>query len=156
MADGGTISHGISILLILQAHMKHLQDQANLQDAQIAKPCEVFDLIGGTGVGGCVSSTVPVCLELISFLRIIAVLLGRLEMDIQTAIDRYTSIVDQVFPHQKWYEFAGLEKPTKILEEELKKIVKEMLRDTDTLLLGEQESQCKMSVLHSAFSCTSL
>ncbi|KAL2887669.1 Nephrocystin-3 [Ceratocystis lukuohia] len=46
--DGGV--HGLSSLLILERIMRDIQDAQCLPI--IPKPCEVFDLIGGTGTGG--------------------------------------------------------------------------------------------------------
>lgn len=50
--DGGGV-RGLSTLFILKSIMDHLNDErktaANLPPA---KPCEVFDLIGGTSTGG--------------------------------------------------------------------------------------------------------
>ena len=51
---------------------------------QVRRPCEVFDLICGTSVGGLVS-----------------ILLGRLGLDCQRAIDIYKTIVSKLFGEQK-------------------------------------------------------
>lgn len=51
---------------------------------QVRRPCEVFDLICGTSVGGLVS-----------------ILLGRLGLDCQRAIDIYKTIVNKLFGEQK-------------------------------------------------------
>ena len=44
------------------------------------KPCDYFDMIGGTSTGG-----------------LIAIMLGRLQMTIDECIDAYTSLSDKVF-----------------------------------------------------------
>lgn len=50
LADGGPLPQGISILLILKALMKHIGKEEDLEE--LPKPCQYFDMMGGTGVGG--------------------------------------------------------------------------------------------------------
>jgi len=57
--DGGGVG-GLSSLLILREIMEEIERQAGVESA---KPCQYFDLIGGTGTGG-----------------LIAIMLGRLQM----------------------------------------------------------------------------
>ncbi|KAI9775931.1 MAG: hypothetical protein M1839_000720 [Geoglossum umbratile] len=71
--DGGGI-RGLSSLIIL----KHLMKRVNPRSPP--KPCEYFSLIGGTSTGG-----------------IIAIMLGRLQMDIDTCIDVYIKLSSAVF-----------------------------------------------------------
>ena len=47
--DGGGI-RGISSLLILQTIMENIREARNLN--QVPRPCEIFDVIGGTSTGG--------------------------------------------------------------------------------------------------------
>ena len=47
--DGGGI-RGLSSLLILREVLYRMQQQQGL--AEIPRPCDVFDLAGGTGTGG--------------------------------------------------------------------------------------------------------
>jgi len=56
---------------------------------EIPKPCEHFDLIAGTGTGG-----------------LIAIMLGRLRMDIDTCKDVYVRMTKRVFETDK--TFAGI------------------------------------------------
>lgn len=49
--DGGGV-RGLSSLLILKDMMIQLNSER--EDSEILKPCDVFDLIGGTSTGGCV------------------------------------------------------------------------------------------------------
>ena len=49
--DGGGV-RGLSSLLILKDVMAQLSSER--EDGEILKPCDVFDLIGGTSTGGCV------------------------------------------------------------------------------------------------------
>ncbi|KAJ5349493.1 hypothetical protein N7541_007220 [Penicillium brevicompactum] len=56
------------------------QLNAERDDNQVLKPCDVFDLIGGTSTGG-----------------LIAIMLGRLEMGIDECICAYTELMESVF-----------------------------------------------------------
>ncbi|KAJ5623136.1 protein kinase subdomain-containing protein [Penicillium lividum] len=77
--DGGGV-RGLSSLYILKSIMdrlNHARQQAGLYSV---KPCEVFDLIGGTSTGG-----------------LIAIMLGRLEMDVDRCIAAYSDLAAAVF-----------------------------------------------------------
>lgn len=71
--DGGGI-RGLSSLMILQQLM------ATVDPDLPPKPCDYFDMIGGTSTGG-----------------LIAVMLGRLQMSVDECIKAYTSLSDRVF-----------------------------------------------------------
>ena len=71
--DGGGV-RGLSSLMILQQLM------ATIDPESPPKPCDYFDMIGGTSTGG-----------------LIAVMLGRLRMTIEDCIEAYTSLSDRVF-----------------------------------------------------------
>ncbi|KAJ5238211.1 Acyl transferase/acyl hydrolase/lysophospholipase [Penicillium chrysogenum] len=75
--DGGGV-RGLSSLLIL----KDVMTQLNLEReaSEVLRPCDVFDLIGGTSTGG-----------------LIAIMLGRLEMDVDACILAYTELMKSVF-----------------------------------------------------------
>ncbi|KAJ5157873.1 uncharacterized protein N7482_008973 [Penicillium canariense] len=75
--DGGGV-RGLSTLYILQRIM--LQLSLERDDGIVLKPCDVFDLIGGTSTGG-----------------LIAIMLGRLEMGIDECILAYTQLMSSVF-----------------------------------------------------------
>lgn len=49
--DGGGV-RGLSTLFILSALMRRLNDERQSLKLKRMKPCEVFDLIGGTSTGG--------------------------------------------------------------------------------------------------------
>lgn len=49
--DGGGV-RGLSTLLLLSALMRRLNDERQQLKLDEVKPCEVFDLIGGTSTGG--------------------------------------------------------------------------------------------------------
>ncbi|KAI8670389.1 PNPLA domain-containing protein [Fusarium keratoplasticum] len=71
--DGGGVK-GLSTLLILQELMERISRE------NPPKPCDVFDMIGGTSIGG-----------------LIAIMLGRLEMSVADCIEAYQHISRQVF-----------------------------------------------------------
>jgi patatin-like phospholipase/acyl hydrolase len=49
--DGGGV-RGLSTLYILRALMERLNDERHDAKLDRVKPCEIFDLIGGTSTGG--------------------------------------------------------------------------------------------------------
>ena len=49
--DGGGV-RGLSTLYILRALMQRLNDERQEAKLDRVKPCEIFDLIGGTSTGG--------------------------------------------------------------------------------------------------------
>ncbi|EMD96381.1 hypothetical protein COCC4DRAFT_155187 [Bipolaris maydis ATCC 48331] len=75
--DGGGV-RGLSTLYILKSIMDRLSRE--LEKNPPLKPCEVFDLIGGTSTGG-----------------LIAIMLGRLEMSVDECIDAYSELAADVF-----------------------------------------------------------
>jgi patatin-like phospholipase/acyl hydrolase len=62
--------------------MRKIQKEKNLDEPP--KPCEIFDLICGTSTGG-----------------IIALMLGRLQMTVEKAIDVYCNVSGRVFGKAK-------------------------------------------------------
>jgi patatin-like phospholipase/acyl hydrolase len=49
--DGGGV-RGLSTLYILKSIMDRLNNERKTASLPLVKPCEVFDLIGGTSTGG--------------------------------------------------------------------------------------------------------
>ncbi|KAI9678308.1 MAG: hypothetical protein M1817_006254 [Caeruleum heppii] len=101
--DGGGI-RGVSELIILQQLMLDIKRSQGLADPP--KPSDVFDLIGGTSTGG-----------------LIALLLGRLRLSVQEAVDEYTELSKQVFSERKPKHKDGMFKAT-LLEELIQDVVK--------------------------------
>lgn len=58
------------------------------------KPCEYFQMIGGTSTGGCVLSTVREGDNTTDWPRLMAIMLGRLRMDIDACMDAYVLLFD--------------------------------------------------------------
>lgn len=77
--DGGGV-RGLSTLYILKSIMDQLNHKRKESNLPPMKPCEVFDLIGGTSTGG-----------------IIAIMLGRLEMNVDQCIAAYCDFAEAVF-----------------------------------------------------------
>ncbi|KAI9781121.1 MAG: hypothetical protein M1816_002479 [Peltula sp. TS41687] len=84
--DGGGV-RGYSMLILLQELMYRtfveIEGKAPRRD-QIPKPCDHFDLIAGTGTGG-----------------LIAIMLGRLRLDVETCKDVYVRMTRRVFETDK-------------------------------------------------------
>lgn len=83
---------GYSMLIILQElmHRTFVETEGKAPKRnQIPKPCDHFDLIVGTGTGG-----------------LIAIMLGRLRMDVETCKNVYVRMTRKVFETDK--TFAGI------------------------------------------------
>lgn len=111
--DGGGV-RGYSMLILLQELMYRTyvecEGKAPRRD-QIPKPCDHFDLIAGTGTGG-----------------LIAIMLGRLRLDIETCKEVYVRMTRRVFETDK--TIAGIPYRSTLfkaskLEEAIKDCVKE-------------------------------
>ncbi|KAF5556322.1 calcium-independent phospholipase [Fusarium phyllophilum] len=76
--DGGGVKGLFSIIVINRL----MQETRRLEGpgAELKKPCDYFDLIGGTSTGG-----------------LLAIMLGRLQMDTQLCIQAYKSLSKEVF-----------------------------------------------------------
>ncbi|KAF2424931.1 hypothetical protein EJ08DRAFT_681763 [Tothia fuscella] len=89
--DGGGV-RGLSSLYILKTLMDRLNHERRTKYGliQAVKPCEVFDMICGTSTGG---SWVATTL----YTGLIAIMLGRLEMDVDDCIKAYGTLSEKVF-----------------------------------------------------------
>ncbi|KAF8961360.1 acyl transferase/acyl hydrolase/lysophospholipase [Flammula alnicola] len=114
--------------LMVEENTKRKQDgQAPLNS--LPKPCDYFDLIGGTSTGG-----------------IIALMLGRLRMDVDKAIKCYDDLAKDVFSDPKRWGGDGKFKATK-LEEAIKSVVKDVTGDSESPLLeGNEAGVCRTFV----------
>lgn len=113
-----------------------LRIQADAGLAQTPKPCDYFDLIGGTSTGG-----------------LIALLLGRLGLSADDALLEYGKIGHKVFSDRKSSASEGMFKATK-LEAAIRGIVKEFGNathdaDEEMKLLSDAQGagQCRVSVI---------
>jgi hypothetical protein len=83
---------GYSMLIILQElmHRTFVETEGRAPKRhEIPKPCDHFDLIAGTGTGG-----------------LIAIMIGRLRLDLETCKDVYVRMTKRVFETDK--TFAGI------------------------------------------------
>ncbi|KAF1848586.1 FabD/lysophospholipase-like protein [Cucurbitaria berberidis CBS 394.84] len=98
--DGGGV-RGLSSLMVLDDLMENIA----LEEKRIGrraqnnhdplKPCDYFDLIGGTSTGG-----------------IIAILLSRLRLDCKQCISIYTKLAEKIFKHDRSFKAFGMKVPT--------------------------------------------
>ncbi|KAI9675964.1 MAG: hypothetical protein M1829_003202, partial [Trizodia sp. TS-e1964] len=129
--DGGGV-RGLSSLLILKALMAKVNSERGKDNLPAVKPCELFDMMGGTSTGG-----------------IIAIMLGRLEMDVEDCIKAYTKMFKTVFskknlPLSIWLKIKGRFKSS-VLEECVREILKDYgLSGAEPLNDGKQ--RCKVFV----------
>jgi patatin-like phospholipase/acyl hydrolase len=122
--DGGGV-RGLSSLMILQQLM------ATVDPESPPKPCNYFDMIGGTSTGG-----------------LIAIMLGRLQMTLDECIEAYTSLSDSVF-EKKAHRFTIQGKlqgrfDTAALEHAIKQILMNCGLDKDSLLKDSPDVHCKV------------
>ncbi|KAI0861334.1 acyl transferase/acyl hydrolase/lysophospholipase [Xylaria cubensis] len=106
--DGGGI-RGKSSLLILEKIMEQIKKSKGLPE--VPRPCEYFDLIGGTSTGG-----------------IIAIMIGRLGMTVDECIRAYDDVGQAAFtPKRKLLPIARPKGAfsAKALEAAIKKVVKD-------------------------------
>lgn len=129
--DGGGV-RGLSSLMILQQLM------ATVNPESPPKPCEYFDMIGGTSTGG-----------------LIAIMLGRLRMTVDDCIDAYTSLSDKVFEKKSHRVTVKGKLQGRFDKVELEGAVKQILVDRsfdkDTLLKDSPDAPCKVYVYIDSF-----
>lgn len=98
--DGGGV-RGLSSLMVLDDLMENIAQEEKrlgrrpMSDHTPLKPCDYFDLIGGTSTGG-----------------IIAILLSRLRLDCKTCISIYSKLASQIFKHDRCIKMFGVKLPT--------------------------------------------
>ncbi|CAN9217260.1 unnamed protein product [Alternaria alternata] len=124
--DGGGV-RGLSALMILEQLMEAVDPDAP------PKPCDYFDMIGGTSTGG-----------------LIAVMLGRLKMSVADCITAYLSLSDCVFRKTRHRVTVKGQVQGRFDADELARAVKEVVRQQglpeDALLKDVPEAGCKVFV----------
>ncbi|KAF1960382.1 phospholipase [Byssothecium circinans] len=132
--DGGGV-RGLSTLYILQGIMNRLNYMREEHGLRERKPCEIFDLIGGTSTGG-----------------LIAIMLGRLEMTVEECIDAYTRLMKQIFEkkeNRSIVSMLGVVKPrfsSETLENAIKQLLQRRAISVDEKLDNGQRGKCKVFV----------
>lgn len=91
--DGGGV-RGLFSVLVLKALLCEVDRLLGTQPPQTSRrPCDYFDLIGGTSTGG-----------------LLAIMLGRLQMDIDSCIEAYKTLSTEVFSRPinvSWLPFTN-------------------------------------------------
>ncbi|KAF8532821.1 phospholipase, patatin family protein [Trichophaea hybrida] len=135
--DGGGV-RGLSSIRVLQ----HIMNDVNENRDDDLKPCEVFDMIGGTGIGG-----------------IIAIMLGRLRMTVDECETAYLKLSKTIFtPRRQNGNVAGQVKgflsadgkfDSKILEDAILEEIKAKSpvgTSPEDILLKDENQNCKVLV----------
>ncbi|ELU44819.1 Patatin domain-containing protein [Rhizoctonia solani AG-1 IA] len=124
--DGGGF-RGLSSLYILREIMQRIRRAESRDDLE---PWQCFDMIGGTSMGG-----------------LIAIMLGRLRMPINVAIERYIQLTEKVLCETKYSWQHGIFKAT-LFEQAIKEIVRDYSesKDEETRLLDIRPDSCKVFV----------
>lgn len=115
------------------------------------KPCEFFDLIGGTSTGGYASNKSLMRLHTLTPSRIIAVMLGKLRMTLEECEDAYLDLSRDIFKPLRnkvnpkkytdmWHAKASFD--TKALEQAIQKTI--VAKQPLDSLLYDDESDCKV------------
>ncbi|THZ03199.1 phospholipase, patatin family protein, partial [Aureobasidium pullulans] len=135
--DGGGV-RGLSSLYILQRIMNAIDPD------NPPKPCDYFDVIGGTSTGG-----------------LIAIMLGRLDMSVDECIKAYTELSATVFhkKHRIPVDIKGNLKErydSKVLEQAIKQIIRDRNLDENTLLKDPQGTKVFVCCTSGETSQTSL
>ena len=150
--DGGGV-RGLTTLLILKRMMYLIRP--NDDDYQLPKPCEYFDLIAGTSTGGLIAIMLGKLVRIHSDCIQVLVVTGEKEMDVQTCIDRYKTLAEDIFqPRKRTYVLGRLASNivghAAFSASKLRDSVKKILTSVDpplsesALLLSDSSARCKM------------
>ena len=129
--DGGGV-RGLSSLQILKQLLEGVAREQDLEDPP--KPCQFFDMIGGTRTGG-----------------LIAIMLGRLDMTIDECMEAYIEIADKVFrkKHILPLKISGTLQgkfDSNALEEAIKQLLRHHKLGEDAALRNIGPGKCKVFV----------
>jgi patatin-like phospholipase/acyl hydrolase len=128
--DGGGV-RGLSSLMILRQLMVTIDRDSP------PKPCEFFDMIGGTSTGG-----------------LIAIMLGRLNMTVDECIQAYISLAGKVFEKKRtWVKINGKIRGQFLatdFEQAVKGMIQDLGLDQEILLKNSADACCKVYVYTSA------
>ncbi|PGH34123.1 hypothetical protein GX50_03086 [[Emmonsia] crescens] len=140
--DGGGV-RGLSSLRILQGLMERVNHERRVAKLTHVKPCELFDLIGGTSTGG-----------------LIAIMLGRLEMDVDHCIAEYSRMIQQIFKKKSFpVDWKGRIKgrfDTEVLTNSLQETLASLGLSAADFLDDGKEKQCRVFVCATAFETKSI
>ncbi|KAJ5592025.1 Acyl transferase/acyl hydrolase/lysophospholipase [Penicillium hispanicum] len=134
--DGGGV-RGLSSLYILKCIMDLVNSERS--DNGHVKPCDVFDLIGGTSTGG-----------------LIAIMLGRLEMDVDECIESYRELMESVFSDRSrtvfvdWSGNVKAQYDSNKLRAAIEHVITRAGHSPDELLNDGKPRHCKVFVCTTA------
>ncbi|KAF2741815.1 FabD/lysophospholipase-like protein [Sporormia fimetaria CBS 119925] len=120
--------------------MTRLNNQRRSMGSPAVKPCEVFDLIGGTSTGG-----------------LIAIMLGRLEMDVDDCIAAYTELMEMVFGEKKralpvgWSGNITAKFDSQLLQKAIKQVLTSRGLPETALFDDGVERSCKVFVCTTSY-----
>jgi predicted acylesterase/phospholipase RssA len=141
--DGGGV-RGLSTLQIL----KQLMDTIDPESPP--KPCDYFDMIGGTSTGGSVCIDYFAGFKADKKRRLIAIMLGRLRMTVDECIDAYVSLSDRIFQKQRHRVTIKGRVQGRFDSDELERAIKEIVARQglaeDALLKDAPDTKCKVWV----------
>ena len=140
--DGGGI-RGLSSLYILKRLMEAVDPD------KPPKPCEYFDMIGGTNTGGYyLLNLLNMAMMFTFYPSIIAIMLGRLKMDVQQCINAYRTLAAEAFQCKEMSpEEAADQIRERFSSEELKAAIMTVLMEQgcdESTLLKDLDSSCKV------------
>ncbi|KAF2201422.1 phospholipase [Delitschia confertaspora ATCC 74209] len=132
--DGGGI-RGLSTLYILKSIMEGLNNARKAAGLKSRKPCEIFDLIGGTSTGG-----------------LIAIMLGHLEMSVDECIEAYNKMMKRVFEKKKNRSIMGITLKvqarfeSEVLKEAISQVIREAGASPNEPFENGRKPKCKVFV----------
>ncbi|KAI9691233.1 MAG: hypothetical protein M1822_008853 [Bathelium mastoideum] len=141
--DGGGV-RGLSSLYILQGLMQRLNHERQKDGLLAVKPCDVFDLIGGTSTGG-----------------LIAIMLGRLKMTVDACIHAYKELMKSVFEAKlsripvDWMGETKARFDSGKLKKAIEKVIIDSGASKDDFLDDGQGRGCRVFVCATAHETTS-
>ncbi|KAG8999262.1 hypothetical protein FRB94_006350 [Tulasnella sp. JGI-2019a] len=129
--DGGGV-RGVASLRILKTIMAQVSKTTGQKDI---KPCDYFDMIGGTSTGG-----------------LIAIMLGRLKMTIEECERAYHEMSKRIFGNRLHSTAEGLFEgrsmyDAKGVESAVKDLLSQRGLDPDLAMKAEKESDCKVFLM---------
>jgi hypothetical protein len=134
-------------LMVEENARRERDGEAPLSDSELPKPCDYFDLIGGTSTGGCIALYIYnhlillTCCTIFVHYSIIALMLGHLWMDVDKAIKHYSDLAKEVFSDMKRYGDRKFK--AKKLKEAIQSVVETVTGDPESPLLeGDQAKVC--------------
>ncbi|OSS48939.1 hypothetical protein B5807_06739 [Epicoccum nigrum] len=142
--DGGGV-RGLSTLYILKGLMQRLNHERQNEGLPAVKPCEIFDLIGGTSTGG-----------------LIAIMLGRLEMTVEACIVAYEELMKAVFETKSSWLPISWSAQTKAqfdsgkLRNAIEKVIIDNGESAEELFNDGRERSCRVFVCAMAYETTGI